>query len=88
MKIVSMIFLSMVFTSVSYADLYTAEQCNKQREITAKQAAIAQTCAILLDKEFTNNKLNQANCWHNIDLFFEMLNELRKMEEKMFCTKQ
>lgn len=75
-----LLILFLFVTQFSFSDWPTAEEYHKKKDALAKQAAIANTCAFLIEHEFADTKLKQANCMYNIELYFDMLNEVRKIE--------
>ena len=78
------LFLVCLFVvHVTFADWSTTEEYHKKKEILVKQSEIAKTCAYLIQNDFADTKLKQANCMYNIELYFEMLNEMRRIEEQL-----
>lgn len=75
-----LLLLSLFVAHATFADWPTTEEYHKKKDTLAKQAAIANTCAFLIEHEFADTKLKQANCMYNIELYFDMLNEVRKIE--------
>lgn len=78
-----LLLVALFVVRTAFADWSAGEEYHKKKDILVKQSQIANTCAFLLEHEFADTKLKQANCQYNIDLYFEMLNEMRRIEEQL-----
>lgn len=78
-----LLFLSLFVAQITFADWSTTEEYLKKKKTLVDQSHIANTCAFLLEHNFADTKLKQANCMDQIELYFEMLNEMRRIEEQL-----
>lgn len=83
MKIVSLLFLSLLFSSLSYTDQRAEENIAKLIRELAQMAPIAQTCILFLNYEMADTPVQTANCNRVIGDFNYLLQELCRMQDNL-----